>query len=151
MGKTLYRIGLDPDVEKSGYCELSKVPFAGKWTINYMGTLSFFDVIEKLDEVKKMMQLPDVKVLVCIEAGWLNKSIHHVMKGNAHAANIGTRVGGNHQVGKLFVEYCERIGLPYQLYKPTTSKWDAKMFQQVTGVTTRINQEVRDAVRAAWT
>lgn len=151
MTKTLIRIGLDPDVDKSGYCELSKVPFAGKWTINYMGTLSFFDVIEKLDEVKKMMQLPDVKVLVCIEAGWLNKSIHHVMKGNAHAAKIGTHVGSNHQVGKLLVEYCERIGLPYQLYKPTTSKWDAKMFQQVTGVTTRINQEVRDAVRAAWT
>lgn len=150
MAKTLIRCGIDSDVTKSGYCELSKVPFAGKWTINYLGTLDFFDVLAKLDEVKKMSQLPDVKVLVCIEAGWMNKSIHHVMKGNAHAANIGTHVGANHQIGKLFVLYCERIGLPYQLYKPTTSKWDAKMFQQVTGSTVKTNSEERDSVRAAW-
>lgn len=151
MAKTLIRIGIDGDVDKSGYCELSKSPFQAKWTINYMGTLIFFDVLERLDEAKKMSQLPDVKLVVCIEAGWLNKSIHHIMKGNAHAAKIGTHVGANHQIGKLFVQYCERIGLMHQLYKPTTSKWSAKMFQQVTGLTVKTNAEVRDSVRAAWT
>lgn len=150
MAKTLIRIGIDADVDKSGYCELSKSPFAYKWNIVELTTLDFFDVLAKLDDLKTMSHLPDVKVLVCLEAGWLNKSIHHVMKGNAHAAKIGTHVGANHQVGKLFEKYCIKIGLPYQLYKPTTTKWNAKTFEMVTGYKLKSNAEMRDSVRAAW-
>lgn len=149
MPKKFVRIGIDGDVDKSGYCELSKEPF-GKWKIDYMGTLDFFDLIENLKSAKELAKDPEISVMVYIEGGWLNKSIHHVMKGNAHAASIGTKVGANHQIGKLLVEFCTKIGLPYTLYKPTTTKWNAKTFQMVTGCKERTNPEIRDAVRAAW-
>jgi hypothetical protein len=107
--------------------------------------------LEKLQEAKTISQMPDTKLTVFIEAGWHNKSIHHAMKSNAHGAKIGEHVGRNHQIGMLFEQYCQRIGLPYQLYRPSSSKWNAKIFQQVTGSTLRVNQECRDAVRAGWT
>lgn len=147
MPKQIIRIGLDPDVDKSGYCELVKQPF-GKWEIVMLECFDFFDVIRQIKECVELN--PDAKITVCIEAGWLNKGIHHAMKGNNHAAKIGQHVGSNHQVGRLFEGFCKKHDIDYVLYKPTTSKWDASMFKKVTGYTRRNNQEERDAVRAAW-
>ena len=149
MAKTLIRIGIDPDVDKSGYCELIKHPF-GKWKINRLECLDFFDITDAIADCSIRHSELIYDITVCIEAGWLNKSIHHVMKSNAHAAKIGTHVGSNHQVGKLFESFCKKNDIAYKLYKPTTSKWDAELFKKVTGYTQRTNQEQRDAVRAAW-
>ena len=149
MSKRIIHIGIDGDVDKSGYCEIGKTPF-GKWEILHLDNLDFFDAIDRITHLVTTCPPEDFKITVCIEAGWLNKSIHHVMKSNAHAAKIGTHVGSNHQVGRLFESFCKKNNINYRLYKPITSKWDAKMFKQVTGWEKRSNPEQRDAVRAAW-
>jgi hypothetical protein len=148
MAKKIMHLGIDPDVDKSGYCEIIKQPF-GKWEIVTLDNLDFFDVIQHINQCVELdSHLYDITV--CIEAGYLNKSIHHVMKSNAHAAKIGTHVGSNHQVGRLFESFCKKNDIAYKLYKPTSSKWDAELFKKITGYTQRTNQEQRDAVRAAW-
>ncbi len=149
MSKTILRIGLDPDVDKSGYCLLLKKPF-GKTEIVELETLDFFDVCGRVEGLFTRHSPDLFSITVFIEGGWLNKSIHHSMKNAKHGAKIGEHVGANHQIGKLFELFCKKNSYPYHLYKPSTSKWDSKIFKQVTGWDKRSNQEQRDSVRAAW-
>src|SRR5690606_38758112 len=83
-------IGIDPDVDKSGYAVLdSKTKELDLY--NY----SFWEIIEDL----KSYLIP---ITVIIEAGWLHKKSNwHGQKNVYTAAKIGKNVGANHQVGKL--------------------------------------------------
>lgn len=130
-------IGIDPDVDKSGFAKLE----AGG--IEYT-TLSFFDLTEWLRK-----QAENIKC-VYLEAGWLNKSIHHFAKNKAIAGNIGTKVGANHTIGKLLHEYMLRINVKCVLVRPTKSKLNAEQFKKLTKIETRTNQETRDAVMLVW-
>ena len=150
MSKTLVRIGIDPDLKASGFCVLTKTPFKNGWVIEELETLSFFSLIQNLEVQTKLAQLPGTSLLVCIEAGWLNKSIHHFAANKSVAGKIGKNVGHNEAIGKLFEEWCKENNVPYKLIKPETKKWDADLFKKVTGWDKRTNQEERDAVRTAW-
>lgn len=150
MSKTLVRIGIDPDLKASGFCVLTKTPFKSGWVIEELETLPFFQLIKKLEVQKKLSQLPGASLLVCIEGGWLNKSIHHYAANKSIAGRIGKNVGHNEAIGMKFEEWCIENKVPYKLIKPETKKWDAKLFKQVTGSDKRTNQEERDAVRTAW-
>ena len=147
---TQIRIGIDPDLEKSGYCIISKRPFAPKWNIELLTTLRFFDVVAAIEDAKMQGLVPGNRVTVCIEAGWLNKSIHHYAHNKSVAGRIGKSVGENHAVGKLLVEHCQNIGVAHILVKPESKKWDSVLFKKITGWETRTNQEMRDACRTAW-
>src|SRR5574343_441837 len=149
MGKTLIRIGIDPDLTASGYCVLIKQPF-GKWKIETLDTLDFFTLLNAIENEMKGAKAPGNELTVCIEAGWLNKSIHHFAENKAVAGRIGKNVGHNEAVGRLIAEYCEINDINHKLIKPGSSKWNAELFRKITGWEKRTNQEERDAVRAAW-
>jgi hypothetical protein len=149
--KEIIRIGIDPDLDKSGYCMVVKEPF-GKQHVTFLKTETFFKLCESIKrKYSQSMELGSQSFIVRIEAGWLNKiSNYHSSVNKAVAGRIGKNVGENHAVGKLIMQYCEENEIPYKLIKPESKKWDAKLFKQITGWTSRTNQEERDAVRAAW-
>lgn len=142
------RIGIDPDIEKSGYCEIHDKK------IKALDNLDFFDLTACLSVLDK-------DDMVCIEAGWLNEKTMFHMKVNKKtgqksehnrgtSAKIAMFTGQNHAVGRLLEQFCIKNKIPYKLYKPSSEKWDAKLFKQITGYEGKSNQETRDAVRAAW-
>ncbi len=136
-------IGIDPDIEKSGFCEYySKSCFELK-------NLSFFKLFDELNYLKDCENL---KIEVFIEAGWLNKSNWHKVNNGSAAinANIGLRTGANHEAGRKIVEMCEYLGLKNYLIKPTKSKVDAETFKAITKYQGRTNQEQRDSAMLVW-
>jgi hypothetical protein len=150
--KINYRLGVDPDLEKSGFAALRFEPFK-KPQIIQLDNKSFFDLIYLIKSVHEIYkeETKDVDFIVCIEAGWLNKvSNYHNAFNKSIAAKIGKNVGENHAVGKLLELFCKENNIKYKLIKPTTSKWDARQFKMITGYSKRTNSEQRDAVRAAW-
>lgn len=119
--------------------------------ITELSTLSFFAMIEKINHCAESANVTNGSIVVYIEAGWLNaKKNYHGAKNTATAARIGANVGENHAIGKLLEEAMKFYAIPYQLIKPTTSKWDSGLFKQITGLTERTNQEERDALKLIW-
>jgi hypothetical protein len=140
-------IGIDPDVDKSG------VSFYNKETkelfLHNMGFFKLFDFLSKLSNDNLVF---GQKILVVIEAGWMNKSNWHKKAGASAALNakIGSRTGANHEVGRKIVEMCEYLGLEHKAVRPTQKKINQEMFTKITGYKGRSNQENRDAVMLIW-
>ena len=129
-------VGIDPDVEKSGVA----VWDSNEKSFDSIQCLSFFDTIETIKLANEFYS-----TLVIIEAGWLiKKSNWHGANNKNVAAKIGTKVGANHQVGKLLAEYCMNNNLPYILTVPQ-GKRNAREFKCLTGWQGRTNSEHRDA------
>lgn len=150
MKKEFIRIGIDPDIDKSGVAMVIRSPF-GKQRVTILKTLSFFELTAWI--IRKHNGAIEMKddFIVCIEAGWLNKiSNYHGAVNKSVAGRIGKNVGENAAVGKLVELWCKENKVPYRLIKPCSSKWDANLFKKITGYTGRTNSEMRDAVRAAW-
>lgn len=137
--KSKVYVGIDPDVSKSGFAIWDVL----KKNLE-LDNLKFFDLFQNLVYLKNRY---GERVVVIIEAGWLNKSNWHAVKGGNSSINaqIGQRTGANHEVSKKIAEMCDYLGLPYELVKPTKSKVNAEYFKKVTGVIGRTNQEQRDA------
>jgi hypothetical protein len=148
MGKISVRIGIDPDLVKSGVAMVYQKPGIPQY-LHDTSTLSFFDLIEYFEKHNDKMLREEICVM--LEAGWLNKiSNYHKSASKSIAGRIGKNVGENHAVGKLIEEYLKRNNINYKLVKPSTKKWDAKLFKQITKWEGRTNSEMRDATRAAW-
>jgi hypothetical protein len=129
-------IGIDPDTSKNGvgfwYKESKKLE---------LENLTFFELFDALKQLKIRYN-----ITVIIDAGWLNKSNFHVVGTNKNVnGKIGERVGANHEVGKKIAEMCDYLGVAYQLHRPTKSKVNKEVFEQITGYKGRTNQETRDA------
>jgi len=150
---TNVRMGIDPDLVKSGVC-LIKHEIGKQQEIVDLKNLEFYDLLEVLKCGKKLYEEHNDKVksfTVFLEAGWLNKkSNYHNAFNKEIAGRIGKNVGENHAVGKLIEQFCKREDIDCRLIKPTTKKWDAKIFKKITKWQGRTNSEMRDAVRAAW-
>lgn len=139
MNKIL--IGIDPDVEAIGVSIITD----GKMVIEKK---SFFHLYGYLELLKLGFGFDYAyTVKVYIEAGWLNtKSNWHVSgKGENVASRIGTKVGANHQVGKLIAEMCEYLGLEYELVQPRTSKYSIKQFRMMSGYKGKLDQDMVDS------
>ena len=138
MSAHLY-IGIDPDVDKSGFAVWNK-PAQKFESIEALG----------LAEIMSFFQVMKISIeIVVIEAGYMNKGNRHTFKGQtvAAAAKTGENVGRNHQRGMDIVEILEWMKIPYRLQKPSTkNSWknDEKIFQKMTGVKGG-NPEKRDA------
>ena len=158
-GKIKIRIGIDPDVDKSGFCLIEHIPFK-KPEIKILQCFDFFDVIDLLAHRYLKSLNEQTELIIFIEAGFLNKKSNFrqmIKKGGKWVAapdavkeKMASNTGENHCIGKLFELYCKKNRIPYKLYKPVSKKWDAKIFKMITGFTQRTNPEMRDAVRAAW-
>jgi len=133
-------IGIDPDIDKSGIAVLHQDTKRME-----MSNLYFVDVV-------KFVQLnkPIIKA-VFLEAGWLNEKANwHGASNMSVAAKIGKNVGENHASGKLLQQCIEAEGVKVVLVKPTTAKYTAEMFEKLTKIKGKTNQEQRDAAMLIW-
>lgn len=129
-------IGVDPDVNKNGvgfyYKDRKKLA---------LENLTFFELFDAIKQLKVRYN-----ITVIIDAGWLNKSNFHVIGTNKNVnGKIGERVGANHETGRKIAEMCDYLGVAYELHRPTRSKVNKEVFEQITGYKGRTNQETRDA------
>lgn len=139
MSKIL--IGIDPDVDKSGFARIEGNQLK-------IDNLSFFDLFEELKFYKER----EIKPIIYIECGFLNKSNWHTKAGGSSALNskIGERTGANFETAKKIVEMCEYLKLPYEKIQPKKSKITNDYFKKITGLSVRTNQEQRDAMMLIW-
>lgn len=147
-------IGIDPDVDKSGVAIRNKQTGGIELT-----TMDFWSLIEYLKGTAWKTRL------VVIEAGFLNTKsnfrdaqqvvtalnsdnpVAGLAKQKRIGENISVKVGRNHQIGILLVEYCQKNGIPFLAIQPTGAKiTSTKMFFQMYGIKTeKSEQEIRDA------
>jgi len=128
------KIGIDPDIEKSGYAVMSKGGFV------HIGNHPFFVICDDITKFRN----DGHSLVVCIEAGWLHKKSNWHGGTGVVAQKIARNVGENHAAGKFFVQFCQHHGITYQEILPK-GKIDAKTFRSITGWQPRTNQEQRDA------
>lgn len=134
--KDKFLIGVDPDVEKSGIAIID----GNNVTIDNLTFFQLFDYLKFYKEKER-------KLTVYVECGFLNKSNWHKSAGKSAAFNakIGEYTGANFETAKKICEMCEYLNIPHVKVKPTSSKKDSDFFKKLTGITTRTNQEQRDA------
>lgn len=135
-------IGIDPDVNKSGWAE----SVAGALTA--VGNKSLFEVFKFLENNRD--------VVVYISAGWLiNNTTWHVgqyvkIKGGyrplteKQIRKTASDVGRNHEIGKQIVKVCELLQIEHYLTRPT-GKVNGDLFKKITGWEKQTNQDSRDA------
>ena len=154
MKKHQIVIGIDPDVEKSGmgFLEVSTRKLEAS-------TLTFPELLDYLQFVKKQSEERDETVVVVVEASWLISHHWQTKRGDNQrvTAMKGNSAGRNHEVGRKIVEKCEHYGLEVVEQRPLRKCWkgrDGKItheeLEYFTGLRGRTNQEMRDAVLLAW-
>lgn len=105
-------VAVDPDVTKSG---VAVIDVETKIVEAY--AMAFPNLIEYLYDLDKET------TRIAVEAGWLNKPNWHCAPSMAAAANVGNRIGRNHETGRKIVEMCEHKGLAVSLVKPLGKRW----------------------------
>jgi len=147
MTNARFYIGIDPDIEKSGYA----VYDSKHQVITDLCVLSFTGLCKALVAfAPQHMENP----VVVLEAGWLNKKANYRTtdkKRTAVREKIANRVGVNEGIGRAIQMFATDIAL-FQviLQRPHTSKLTHKQFVQITGVTQSTCQETRDAAMLVW-
>lgn len=108
-------IGIDPDINKSGVSVL----ICNKKKIE-LSTWSFSDL-----SLTMFRPFSKGKTLICVEAGFLNKSNWHIKnaKSKEIAAEIGRRTGENHAVAKLIIEFAQKLGYDVEEVRPLAKVW----------------------------
>jgi len=144
-------IGIDPDINLNGFSVLYKDPECGdNMSIDKK---TFFQIFDFLGQFRKNKEsYHDYKITVFIEAGWLNKKSNwHVSgKGENVSSRVGSKVGANHQVGKLIVEMCEYLGLEYELCRPVSSKIGIRQFRMMSKYKGKLNQDMVDSAMLVY-
>jgi hypothetical protein len=119
--------------------------------------LDFPNVLELIRTTKDLTE--PGKLVVVVEAGWMNKSNWHLLQydSKAQAARKGYDVGRNHETGHKIVEVCKALGIRVVEHIPLVKRWrgkDGKITHEelayFTGITKRTNQDERDAILLAW-
>jgi hypothetical protein len=140
------KIGIDPDVDKSGIAIIQS---------NKLRSLSM-----SLIEMYEWFKLIATKIeVVKIEASW---TISHnwTAKGSVAASlKIANHTGANHQIGKEIVKICEKLNINYRLIRPLKKNWKGAngkithkeliaiwQVQKLKFEQTKTNQEERDAI-----
>lgn len=145
-------IGIDGDLDKSGVAIWDK-----ENAIIELKTLGFFQLLEYLTTEKEKIKI------VKIEAGFLNqKSNFHFAKSKGISDRISKNVGENQAVGKLIIQMCQHLEIPYKLVKPFQKTWNTKsgkisdkelklfLHRQKINLTNKTtNQETRDSALIA--
>ena len=158
MSKYDIVVGIDPDVEKSGYVVVEsatgKVTTATNWDL-----AKLYGVLAAEKEYCKFRGL---KMLVVVEAAYLGSHHNWHLGGGfvspAKAATIGYHSGRNHETGRAIVEFCRYLDVDVIPQKPLKKCWkgpDKKItHEEITKITKwdkkRSNQEIRDALLLAW-
>ena len=144
-------IGIDPDVDKNGICELEISTKRVK-----LASLTFGEVVDMLLTLKGS----PIPVLVIVEAGWLNSGSWHLKNSDNKrvAAAKGRNTGANHETGKKIVELCRHFGIEVLEIRPLRKIWNGpngkithgELAYFIPDLPLRTNQETRDATLLAW-
>lgn len=153
-------VGIDPDIDKSGYAILDQEARSIA-----LAALPFPEIIENLKEHKKIAEESGKKLLLIVEASWkAGKTNWHTTKYDTTrtAAAKGYSVGQNHQTGILICEMARKMGIETEEQPPLRKIWkgkDGKITQDelqklfntygIHPVKGRTNQEMRDAALMA--
>ena len=149
-------IGIDPDVEKSGFATLETS--TGKvWCAAYDFPTMYGSIMAHAEDAS----INGKSITVVIEAGWKNATNWHVSTKDTPwlAAKKGLAVGRNQQVGKILSELLRAEGIDVVEKIPLRKYWrgtDKKISHDeivrlMNLQTKRTNQEMRDAALLAWT
>ncbi len=156
-------IGIDPDVSKSGYCEIM---LNGTDIQLQHGAYSFpeivIEIFKRIAEHKKLSQYHcDIEIYV--EAGWLNRPHNFHTPSYAKKSisdTVANGVGRNEETGRKIIEMAKYYGLNVFEAPPLKKIWGADHRQKIsheelknlTGglVKGQTNQDTRDAILLAW-
>lgn len=156
-------IGIDPDVSKSGYCEIM---ICGDEIQLQHGAYSFpeivMEIFKRIADHKKLSQYHcDIEIYV--EAGWLVKpsnyhTPHYAKK--AVSDTVSNDVGRNAETGRKIIEMAKYYGLNVFEVSPLKKIWginfkDKISHEEIKIVTNglvkgKTNQDTRDAILLAW-
>lgn len=131
-------IGIDPDVEKSGFCIVN----GGK--IQQIGVFPLWELFNYLDK--------HVNALVVIEAGWIDKNGNEAKNKSYHGGGKGSSydVGRNSEIGRQIAKFCHENNIPYVLRQPRGySGLNAAQFKSITKYEGKTNSETRVAAMFA--
>lgn len=152
-------IGIDPDVNKSGYAVFRDGELVT------VATMNFPDLYTSLRGYITNT-LPCNSLTIVVEAGWLNESNWHLKRGMplVYAAKIGVSVGRCHQVGLCLLSllYRDADGMDNVRIieqKPLKKIWigrdnkitQAELERVIGRPIKQTNQEGRDACLLAYT
>ena len=148
-------IGIDPDIDKSGFAVLDTR--ARRMNVQ---ALAFPLLWDKILDAHADAQHAGRTLCVAVEAGWLNAGNwhFHYTDSKAKVAALGRSVGMNHQTGIILLELCAHAGIPCCAVRPLIKHWKgrdgkithAEITQFIGGLPKRTNQEERDAALLAW-
>ena len=155
--KLRYVIGIDPDIEKSGFAVLD----VAKKSFERIESRSFSDLIFALNNIGRNNLKGGVPtgIVVVIEDSDDTTNWHLPDKASPRAAAaIGHKVGLCHATQRHIKEWAERLRFEVELIRPLKKTWlgrDGKitqeeMMQFVPGLPKQTNQEGRDAALLAW-
>lgn len=156
MKKYDYLVAIDPDTEKSGVATLrTEDKHIECETRTFPKLIDYFHFLNSV-----LVAKDEAKVLILVEAGWLNQSNWHLGKFDSKqmAASKGSSVGRNQETGRKIIEMARHYGLEVQEVRPLKKCWhgpDGKISHEelayfVPGLPARTNQEIRDSVLLAW-
>ena len=148
-------IAIDPDCDKSGVAELDT-----RTRRMLLSCRTFPELMDYLHLKAKESSAHDYRLLVVVEAGWLNQAHWHLTaKDTARlAAAKGNSTGRNHEVARKIAEMSRHFGLETKEVKPLRKCWSGKdgkitheeLEQFIDGLPLRTNQEMRDSALLAW-
>lgn len=150
--KARYAVGIDPDIERSGYAVYDRAE-------RKLVTVTTLSITELVNQVQ---QITPGTATFYVEAGWLNKGYHHYASlptnlqswsqksRDAYLIRCGVDVGRNFGSGQTIVDLLRGKGHPVHEIRPQSAKWTAKTLLLVTGWKSRTNQDARDAAKLCF-
>lgn len=141
-------IGIDPDVDGSGYAVL--LPDGGIWC----GNLTIAGILNDAEARHG-------RTVYVLEAAWLTGKVNWHFSGGENrrvSSAMGYSIGRNHQAGMDIAALLRHMGHEVREVRPLKKLWrgkDGKITHEeickLTGWTApRSNQEQRDALLLAW-
>lgn len=149
-----YSIGIDPDKNESGFAVYDRQ--RNLWVQHV--------ALEPRPLLKSCMNYATTDCDIYVEAGWQNKGMNNYqldtlpqdfqrwsqLRQWAYLFERGVSVGINFGAGHWIVSILTDLQYSVHEYTPKTAKWDRRVLALYTGIATRTNQDVRDAIRAAY-
>ena len=150
MKREGFVIGIDPDVEKSGFAVLN----CWEGAFSHVGAHDFFDLITRLKAAAKSQIPGQVDFVVVIEDSDLSVNWHYNSRDSkAVCAAKGRSVGLCNATARHLKECAEAYGLEVVPMKPLRKCWkgrDGKITHEeaayfMRGLPKQTNQEMRDS------
>lgn len=173
MEKPRFIIGIDPDIDKSGYAVVDRLTR----TVETVKAVSFVELMKILNGMKMHgyhstkeiaddhMFVPNINygpqtfcLVIEDSDNTTNWHIDDKRMSARTASAIGHKVGLCHAVGRLIREWAENLRMQVIMQRPLKKEWmgrDGKITQEeitqfIPDLPKKMNQECRDACLLAW-